>query len=216
MTATDGITVAGSGRVATPPDYATLSLGVGVMRDSVAAAIADAAVKIDGVIGVLHAHGVSAEDTQTSEFSVGPEYDHRQDEGRLVGYRVNNTLTAILRDIASVGSVVDAVAEAAGDDVRIGRIGFEADRNEELRAMARRLAWEDASAKASQLAKLAGVTLGSAVTIRETSMARPPRMMAMERAAMSTSIEGGSAEIAVDLEVRFAIGTAARTARSHL
>ena len=206
MTPTDGITVAGNGRVATSPDYATLSLGVGVVRDSVAAAIGDAAEKIDGVVDVLRSHGVAAGDTQTSEFSVGPEYDHRHEEGRLVGYRVNNTLTAVLRDIGAVGSIVDAVAAAAGDDVRIGRIGFEAERSDELQAEARRLAWQDALAKAAHLAALAGVNLGPAVSIRETSMARPPRMMAMERAAMSTSVEGGSAEIAVDLEVRFGVG----------
>ena len=66
-----------------------------------------------------------------------------------------------IRDIESTGSVIDNAAAAGGDDVVINGIQFSLDDDAELVEAARTAAWEDAMAKATQLAQLSGPTTGS-------------------------------------------------------
>ena len=56
----------------------------------------------------MKANGVAEKDIQTSQLSIYPEYNYMED-GRqeLRGFRVQNTVTATLRDIDKTGEVVD-------------------------------------------------------------------------------------------------------------
>jgi uncharacterized protein YggE len=70
---------------------------------------------------------------------------------------------------------------------------------------AREAAWNDAKAKAVQLAKLAGRKLGPVTSIAET-VSRPPRPMEFARlqvADASTPIQPGSASVSISLQVEF-------------
>jgi uncharacterized protein YggE len=111
---TETISVTGTGTATRPPDIATLSLGVEVTAASVAVARATAANGAAAVIGSLRSNGIEGRDLTTSAYTISPEYDHREGR-RLRGYRVSNTLEAVVRDLSSIGSVVDAAAEAGSD-----------------------------------------------------------------------------------------------------
>ncbi|MEA2058032.1 MAG: SIMPL domain-containing protein, partial [Actinomycetota bacterium] len=54
-----GIAVTGTGEVSGTPDTLTMSFGVSVLRDTVAQAVADAAVRSDAIISALEANGVA-------------------------------------------------------------------------------------------------------------------------------------------------------------
>ena len=71
----------------------------------------------------MKANGVAEKDIQTSQLSIYPEYNYMED-GRqeLRGFRVQNTVTATLRDIDKTGEVVDDAVVAGGNDTTINGI----------------------------------------------------------------------------------------------
>lgn len=70
---------------------------------------------------------------------------------------------------------------------------------------AREAAWNDAFAKATQLAELSGLELGPVVSITET-VSRPPVPMEFARLQANdsaTPIEPGTASVSIELQVEF-------------
>ncbi|MEN8113094.1 MAG: SIMPL domain-containing protein [Actinomycetota bacterium] len=207
---TSGIAVSGRGEVYGTPDTLQMTFGVSVLRRTVQKAVDDAAALADGLISSLEASGVAPEDIQTSNYSIHPEYDWRNDERKLLGYRVSNNVVAKVRDIDSAGSVIDDAVAEAGDEIQISGVSFSIEDDTELIAAARDAAWEDARSKAQQLADLAGLELGKAIMIAESVSSTPPVPIyradfadEMAGAGVSTPIEAGEQQVAVNLEVRF-------------
>jgi uncharacterized protein len=208
--ATNGINVTGQGRVFGAPDTLTLHLGVALVRPTVSAATADAAAKAQAIIAALKANGVAEADIQTANYAIWPEYDYSGETQRLVGYRVSNDLTVKVRALDKAGDILDAATAAGGNDVVVQNLSFSIEDNTALLEMARTAAWNDAEAKAEQLARLAGVNLRSAISITESiSYNQPPiyydRAMAQEGA--STPIQSGQQEVSVVVSVTFSIGS---------
>ena len=205
-----GISVTGEGKISGTPDTLTISFGVTVLEDSVTAAVAGAADSADDVIATLTTAGVAEEDIQTTNYSIFPQYDYREDTRTLVGYQVNNTVTAKVRDLDSAGSIIDDVAAAGGDTVTVAGVSFSIEDNEQLIEAARAAAWNDADAKAGQLAELSGVTLGSPTSIVET-FTTPPIPYAVDgltlsaQAESATPIVPGTQQVAVTLSVQYSI-----------
>lgn len=205
-----GIAVSGTGKIAGTPDTLTISFGVSVLADSVDVAVATAAESAEAVIAALTAAGVAADDIQTANYSIFPQYDYRNDTETLVGYQVNNTVTAKVRDLDSAGIIIDDVVAAGGNDVTVSGVSFSIEDNEQLVEAARAAAWDDATSKAEQLAELAGVTLGSPTSIVET-FSSPPVPYAFDEAALSvaadtaTPISPGTQQVAVTLSVKYSV-----------
>ncbi len=70
----------------------------------------------------------------------------------MVGYRVNNQISVTIRNLDQVGMVIDDMVEAGGDLARFNGIHFGLDDSKPLEVEARKLAVEDMTAKAMQLA----------------------------------------------------------------
>lgn len=208
----EGIVVSGTGEVFGTPDTLRMSFGVSVLRPTVEAAVADAAALADGLITTLQDLGIPEEDIQTANYSIYPEYDYSGDQRRLTGYRVDNTVVAVIRDLASAGAIIDAAVAEVGDEIQVSGLSFSIEDDDELVAAARAAAWDDARSKAQQLADLAGVTLGSAASISET-ISSPPVPVYRDFAAAeafdeaTTPIESGQQQVSVSLQVRFDIGS---------
>jgi uncharacterized protein YggE len=209
--AASGIAVSGTGEVLGTPDTLQMRFGVSVLRPTVDQAVGDAANLADDLIASLEAEGVASDDIQTANYSISPEYDYSGDQRRLVGYRVDNTVVAKIRDLEAAGTVIDSTVSSVGDEIQVSGVSFSIEDDTELIAAARAAAWEDAQAKAQQLADLAGVTLGAALSISESFANVPPvpvyRDFAFDEAAgalAETPIEAGQQQVAVTLQVRFA------------
>ena len=205
-----GIAVSGTGKIAGTPDTLTISFGVTVLADSVVTAVSRAAESADAVIASLTAAGVADEDIQTANYSIFPQYDYRNDTQTLIGYQVNNTVTAKVRDLDAAGNIIDDVAAAGGDTVTVSGVSFSIEDNEQLVEAARAAAWDDARTKAEQLAGLAGVTLGSPTSIVET-FSSPPVPITFDEATLSaaaqtvTPIVPGTQQVAVTLSVVYSL-----------
>lgn len=206
---TSGISVTGQGRVYGTPDTLTVTLGVSVLRSSVDAATAEAATRAQAIIAALTAAGVAEADIQTANYSIYPEYDYSGETQRLAGYRVSNTLTVKVRDLDGAGAAIDAATAAGGNDMVVQGLSFSIEDNTALLEMARTAAWNDAEAKAEQLARLAGVDLRSAISISESiNYVVPPIYYERSGAdAAVTPIEAGQQEVTVVVQVTFGIGS---------
>lgn len=207
-----GITVAGEGKVSAAPDIATIALGVSTLRPTVAEARDEAATALDAMIASMKANGVEDRDIQTANLSIYPEYDYRNDQQILRGFRVTNTVTAKVREIDSTSKVVDDAITAGGDSTNIQSIAFSIDDPSELRTEARRQAVEDARSRAEVLADAGGVSLGDPIAISETGFETPVFYPEAGRAddaaggaAPLTPIEPGELDVTISVTVRFAI-----------
>lgn len=201
-----GITVVGTGSAESTPDLMNVDIGVSVRSETVAEASDQARRHAGSLIDALLEAGLERKDVTTRNYSVHPEYDHRDGQQQLLGYRVSNELSVTIRDMPAAGSILDAAVSAVGDPVTINRVQLTVDDETGARDLAREAAWGDALARAEHLARLAGRTLGHVVSIVEsTGHLVPPRPLMRAAMAEVTPIEAGTAATTVTLEVRFSL-----------
>ena len=210
--AQSGIWVTGMGQVTSAPDIATLNGGVEAVAEAVAEARSKAAEAMDAMMEALASLGVEDRDIQTTSFNIYPEYqyDREKDKSELVGYRVNNQIAVTIRDLDQVGAVIDDMVEAGGDLARFNGIRFGLDDPKSLEMEARKLAVEDMTAKATELAENAGVSLGDLVYISESFGASPRTFNVAESAASmrvmlaydaaDTPISGGELGVTITVQ----------------
>lgn len=210
----EGIWVNGEGKVTAVPDVAILSLGIESQEASVEAAQANAAEAMDSVMNALKDNGVEDKDIQTQYFNIQrvTRWDNDKQQEIVIGFRVSNIVTAKIREVAKAGTVIDAVAAAGGDLTRINSIGFTIDDPKPYQEQARELAVADAAARAKKLAENAGVKLGKATYVSESSYVPGPIYRAEAAAApagapapVETPISAGEMEITTNVQIAYNI-----------
>ena len=207
----EGIWVAGQGKVTAVPDLVILRLGVVAQEVSVAEAQTQAAEAMIKVMAALTDSDVAEKDIQTQYFSIRQvtRWDRETEQEVVIGYRVTNKVTAKIRDIDRVGSIIDAVAEAGGDLTRIDSIDFSVDDPSAYYEEARGKAMADAKAKAEQLAEL-GMFMCFWLKAGTEGIQIPPiypRMYETAGAAPvpETPISPGEMEIPLTVQVAYSI-----------
>jgi uncharacterized protein YggE len=196
-----GITVTGHGTVRTAPDRADCSFGVetqGATAGEALAANGDAAAK---VIEAVKSAGVAAEDVQTEQFSVHPRYSN--DGQEIAGFSASNSVTARIREIASVGAVIEAAVEAGANRVH-GPTFVVSEPGVRYEALLE-AAFADARAKAEALAAATGVALGAVVNVVEGGAAPGPLRAKLAAELAAAPVEGGLEELTASLTVTFSV-----------
>jgi uncharacterized protein YggE len=206
------IWVSGAGEVTVIPDIAVLSLGVESEEATVQEAMDEAAVVMDRVMSTLLDKGIVEKDIQTQWFNVYPVRKWTEWDDTIIGYEVTNTVTVKIRDVDATGQIIDAVAKAGGDLIRIQGVSFTVDDPSSYYAEARAEAVADATAKAKQLADLSGVQLGKPFYISEgggytsNPIYRDYEMMSFEGGSIpTTSISPGETQITLTVQMAFNI-----------
>jgi uncharacterized protein YggE len=126
----------------------------------------------------------------------------------LRGYNVQNMVEVRSTNVGGLGALLDdAVSSGA---TRVFGISFEASDIESLKNQARDQAMANARAKAEQLARDAGVSLGKPITIQEsdTGGVTPQQALAPRAAAApapTTPIQPGQLQISTAVRVIWAI-----------
>jgi uncharacterized protein YggE len=215
MNSQHGIWVNGVGKVTVTPDIATISVGVSAKADKVADAQAQASAAMDKVMAALTAAGIDKKDIQTQYYSIQQlnRWDDKTQTTVITGYEVSNTVSVKVRAVEKTGSVIDAVAAAGSDNIRINGISFSVDKPEQYYAQAREAAMKDAKAKAEDLARLSNVTLGKAFYITESNYSQPvpypmyayKGMDSAAGAAPTTAISAGETDITLNVQVAYSI-----------
>jgi uncharacterized protein YggE len=189
------------------PDLLTISLGVQVQGNTASAALEDANGRTAALIDTLKKAGVADVDITTADVSLNPRYD--RDGVQITGYQAGNSVRVKLRDLTKAGAVIDAAAGSVGDAIRMNGLAFSIEDSGPLYAQARDLAVKQAQAQAQQLAKSAGVQLGSVLTISENTQQYTPPMPYAASAAgardASVPIEAGSQTLQLSVQLVYSI-----------
>lgn len=204
--------ITGHGEIMAVPDTAFVTSGVTSQGATAKEALDANNADMKALIDTLKAAGIEAVDIQTSGFSVSPNYvysDARDANGyqlppKIVGYTVYNGVTVVVRDLASLGSVLDQAVTVGAN--QISGVTFSVDDPKELYNEARKLAFADARDKAELYAGAAGVELGALSLISEiTGNTQPPQPYAFKaEAAMDRSVvpvEVGQLTFSIDVNV---------------
>lgn len=205
------IIVTGEGEKTVAPDLALLSLSV--MREAKTAREALDANNdaMAAVIAAMKAAGIEDRDLQTSGIQITPRYNfnNRPDgsqEAELIAYQVTNTLSVRVRDLAKAGDILDKSVSLGVNQG--GGINFTNDDPSAVLTEARKLAVQDAIAKAKVLSEAAGVKLGRVLEIADQSFQPRPMPMAKSVAfdsARAVPIQAGENSYNVQVNVTFEI-----------
>lgn len=204
------MTVSGEASVDVRPDMAVIMAGVVAQGETAKAALDANATSTRAVIATFKDEQIDAKDIETSGFSLQPVYvypqqgDGQQQPPRISGYSVSNTVSVKIRDLESLGVVLDK-AVAAGANT-INGIEFIVSGQSAALDEARAQAVTEARRKAEFYAKAAGVKLGRVLAISEATGASPPVMPMLKSArAMdaSTPIEPGEQRLDAQVSVTF-------------
>ena len=227
-----GIWVNGTGKASGEPDLGVLELGVEALANTASEARDMAATAINATVSMLKSNDIQDKDLQTRQFSINPQYnmqeisrctDGLEEEGKrtecrtefervLIGYQVTNNLTVKVRNLESMGIIIDGATEAAGNLVRINAVSFTIEDKKALLKAARQEAIADLLAKANSMATLSGVELGKLVFLSESQGSPPQTFTRMEAADFgfggdqSTGILAGELDVNVNVQGVFAIG----------
>lgn len=199
------VSVTGVGTVTAAPDKATIYIGVRTQGDTSSDALDENSTQMTSLLNTLKAAGIAARDIQTSDFSIYPRYNDSRNSTtqEIIGYEVSNTVVVTIRNLENFGEVLDAAVEAGGNQVNGIEFGFSDPAA--LTEQAREQAMAAAKANADQLATLADVSLGTVVSINESSyFPTPVYRGAMEQAAdAAVPIEAGQSSLSVTVNVTY-------------
>lgn len=207
------ISMGGHGEVTAEPDTATVTSGVTTQADTARAALDANTEAMTALIQTLKDAGIAEKDIQTSNFSVNPNYvysDARDENGytrppKISGYQVQNTVTVRVRDLSTLGTVLDHAVTVGANT--INGISFSVDDPAGLYDEARKEAFADARHKAELYAGAAGEALGGVRGISESQGGTPPPQPYMmkqqfaDAAAAPVPVQGGELTFAIDVQV---------------
>ncbi len=165
--------VGATGTVTAAPDQARISLAVTNIDQNLTKAQNMNNKATQDVISALLKTGVNKNDIQTLNYNVYPQYDYntkvkKDAPPEIIGYRIRNEISVVVKNIDSLGNVLDTAVKAGANNVNY--INFEkADISlQENEALAK--AVTRARSKAEAIAAAAGMSLGNVVKITEGGM----------------------------------------------
>ena len=200
------ISVSGSGEVSMRPDTANITAGVLTEGEDAKAALRANSETVAKIFAALKDAGIEGRDMQTSNFGISPRYDRpdRNQPPRLTGYRVSNQVSVRVRDLESLGVLLDALAVAGAN--QMNGIRFYVEDSTQQTDEARRRAVADARRKAELYAVAAGAELGGVLSISESG-GRPPqpvfRAMAVAEDAKSVPVAPGEQTISASVSITY-------------
>lgn len=208
------ITVTGEGRIEVEPDHVQITAGVSELANTTAQAQQQANDKLARVLGILKKNEIPERNIQTSHLSFRPEYDWSDGERRLLGQRVEQSLTLSIPEIdvrpERVAKILDAFGTIQG--LEMHSVSFEVKNRKELVNRARILAFEQARQKAEALAQLSGLAVEKPLQISESEgnvqpipyFRTTPQMQAMAEGAPPV-LPAGEMDVSVTVNVVFAV-----------
>ncbi len=198
------VTAAGSGTVHAAPDQADMSFGVSRSNANAKSALAAASKAAEEITAALVKAGVAKEDIQTQNVSVYPNYDNNSSRPNITGYTAGISVVAKVRDIGTLGDVINA-ANSAGSDSVSGP-SFTISDDSALHSQAIDKAVADARTRAEAMAKAAGKTVGGVVSISEVPVTSAPGPMydgarLAGKAAFDVPISLGQLDVTAEVTV---------------
>ena len=193
------ISFSGSGEVFAAPDIARVSITVREEASTVKEAQAKATAKEKAVLEYLAAQSIEKKDIKTESYNSYPKYDYGapcyggycpRQEQKIVGYEVSENISVKVRDLTKAGEIVGGMGTLG--NLEINGPEFSIENEDNLKAEARKMAIDEAKAKAETLADDLGVRLVRVISFSEGDY-YPMYNFAMSEKAMDSSAGGAPA-----------------------
>jgi uncharacterized protein YggE len=180
------------------PDAAVVVLSVITQSPQAINAQQDNARKSDAVIQALKASAGADPEIKTSDYSLQPQYDNRDNQlPKIIGYEARNSVMVTMGDLSKVGAVIDAASQAGANSV--GRVSFILRDNSSSRGQALAEATRQAMTKAQAIAQAMGGRVVRIVEEQEAGTNGTPTYYAdtMERAKENdvTPVQAGALNV---------------------
>jgi len=211
--AVNKISVTGSAGKEVMPDKAVLTLSV-MTEGKEAKGVQDQnSKKMNEVMMALKDAGLDTKDIETTQYTLYPwdEWDPTTQKNVNKGYKAENIIQVTLNDISRAGEIVDVAVKSGVNSVNNVAFMLSEAKEKEVKDSLVKEASTQARAKAENLAKGLGVSVGKVLFVTETSYNPGPwyyntfsKAAAMESAA-PTPINPQSVKVSLQVNVDFEI-----------
>ena len=197
------ITVTGNGTVDSTPNQASFDFGVTTNGATAAEALSRNSAQARAIIDALKKAGIPSSDIQTTQVSLWPQTT--SNGLKITGYQASNSVN-VTAALGKSGALVDAAVGAGANNVD-GPSLDTADKTS-LYNQALDKALGDAKQKAQAIADAAGLTLGTALKVREGGSPAPILYgdALGARPAAAPPIEAGTQKIQASVTVTYSAG----------
>jgi uncharacterized protein YggE len=154
------VDVVGDSSVTARNDTADVSFRVTTRAKRASVALAHNSARMRSVIAAIKARGIPADDIQTNSVSLSQVRIKVSKGHHRRIYRASNGVRVTIREIAKTGRVITAAVDAGATS--FGSVDLSYSKADELYRQALGDAFDEAKAKAQELADHAGATLRSA------------------------------------------------------
>src|SRR5271167_4399174 len=103
--------VGADGKYEAEPDTALMQFSISAQEDNLQAANARATKAAEQVRQLLRNNGLDPKQAQVGMFSVQPVYDYKNPKRKLVGYRVETSITIKLKNFSKIGPLTQGLAD---------------------------------------------------------------------------------------------------------
>jgi uncharacterized protein YggE len=103
--------VGADGKYEAEPDTAVVQFNISAQEDNLQAANTRATKAAEQVRQLLRTNGLDTKQAQVGMFSVQPVYDYKNPKRKLVGYRVETSITIKLKDFSKIGPITQGLAD---------------------------------------------------------------------------------------------------------
>jgi len=180
--------VGADGKYESVPDTAVFQFNISVQESKPQAAYQRAAEAAEQVRQLLKSSQIDPQTAEIGFFALQPVYDYRDPKRKLVGYRVNASVSLKLKDFAKVGPVVGQLSDL--DVTENQTLNYTLENQEAAKARAVEDAYRKAREEALTVAHASGRSLGelsyASVDVQTGGIVVPmPMVMAREKVAMA-------------------------------
>lgn len=206
----NSISVAGDGQVFATPDTFILSVVAQEKTKTTQEGFAQVGAKIASLKALMIQNGVAEKDIQSVNISINPNYIYDNGKSTIDWFLATHGLTIKIRKLESVDQILTGVSTIAW--VQIQSTSYDIDDKTELYRAARTLAIAKARAKAEDMAKATGISIGKVTSISENQSSTPPiyqnQMMKVSNVGeMSDAggISAGQLEVTTTVSINYEI-----------
>jgi uncharacterized protein len=203
------ITVTGTNIQSLAPDTVVVNAGATETATTAQAAQTKMNTVIHSVMNTLGGLSIPANDVQTSNYNLQPNYSQQSKDGQqvLTGFTTNENLSIQLQNVAQAGALIDTLVKVGVN--QINGVNYEISNPNQAEAQAYGAAMKDARNQANTIAQALGsvITGVQSVTTANNGVGPiyPMASFATKSSSDSTSLAPGAQQISTSVTVVFTI-----------
>ena len=209
------IFVSGSATAHTKTDKVIISLGVETTDKTAEKALLSNSNLMNKVMDALKQSGVQQNETNTSAFSIKPNYNYSKygDRGNLSGFTVSNSIQIESSSINSVSQWIDKAVQAGANTVNDISFRVSEEKLQNIKNMLLKEAVTNAKTKADIVAAASGLNVAGIKSITVGEIGIPPvpgplysKSVSSDEAS-STPILAGEQEVSTTVSIVYILGS---------